>query len=693
MTRALTVSNKREPLVNAIGGYPCSLEAAVDSFVAGLKSHNITPIFVFKGLDLVAQDKPFSRPDQKLQRREYAWSLYDKGQGEQAVMTFDDDTFHLKSSAHGSRMLISHLIDNNIEYMIAPYTASAQLAYLAAGPEEHIDAIYGSSDVLVYQVDRVVTSIDLSARTFQWVNKKAVLSELGFTNDQFLEAAIACGCELNPTTFPPIDHMAASQPLVAGIHLKVSQDLVRTQSSLYAAVMTFPYPDNVVNYPERFRKAVSCALFQPVFKSSGRAEPIENDEVPNDIHEFIGQRLPDELFFYLSKGLIGPELLDAITSGLYLINAPLDGGSSKEYHSFTLHLQKLRSQSLSYLSQTLHRYYQVKPTKTILWSDPARELPIDKITPPLHVQIASSWKVTQNLPTASSPSRRILKLLSLLDNADFVRATLAKPDGIKPEFIFTSDDQLISNVLFRFFQTADFISASHALTPWGFILKQAIKENPTLTEELIISLSLLKAGYLTSEPFEPAYSGGPLRGTAEERRHMLLISRLATHISLHHNPIGFTGPLSRSLLSFQSLMADQIRAYRVLVEAILVSSLANGEIDRLSKDDGDWSALVKALPFTSIPSAATGIAMKSYLEELVLNETSTKLNPSTRTQAQESLKTIFKQAVDVPKDIDTAFKLWDAVFHATKSASEKGLVGASIAHDFESANTWLSKFR
>jgi Temperature dependent protein affecting M2 dsRNA replication/XPG I-region len=700
VTRALTTTNKREPLVNAIGGYPCSLETAVDSFVSGLKPFNITPLFVFKGLDLVSQDKPFSRPDAKPARREYAWSLYDKGQGEQAVMAFDDDVFHLKSSAHGTRMLINHLINKNIDYIVAPYTASAQLAYLNAGPDEYIDAIYGSSDVLVYQVDRVITSIDLTGGTFQWVNKKAVLSELGFTNDQFLEAAIACGCELSPVTFPPIDQMAVAQPLVAGIQLKISQDLVQTQSSIYAAVMTFPNPENStsISYPERFRKAVSCALFQPVWKASGRAEPIENNEVPNDIHEFIGQRLPDELFFYLSKGLIGPELLDAITSGLYIIEPPLEGGNSREYYNFMLSLQTLRSRSISYLSQILHRYYQFKVAKAIFWSDPGREIPMDKITPPLYVQIGSSWKLTKSLvdlSSVSSPGEKVAKLLSLLETPDFAKTSLEKPEGPRTSsVIFATNDQLLSNVFFRFFQTVDFISTGHTATPWGSVLVEAIKANPGLAEELIISLSLIKSGYLTARQFEPAYSGGPLRGTAEERKHILLISRLATHISLDHNPIGFTGPLSRSLLSFQSIMAEQIKAYRVLVEAILVSSLANGESDRLEKSDSDWASLVKSLPFTNVPSAGTAIAVKSYLEELVLAESNgDAVNDTTKTQAKESLKSIFKQAANVSRDIERAFNLWDAVYEATKSASAKGLLTGSVKDDFVSAHIWLTKFR
>ncbi|MBM6387600.1 MAG: hypothetical protein JSY10_27070 [Paenibacillus sp.] len=32
------------------------------------------------------------------------------------------------------------------------------------------------------------------------------------------------------------------------------------------------------------------------------------ENAPNDIHEFIGYRLPDEIYYYLMRGLIGPQV-------------------------------------------------------------------------------------------------------------------------------------------------------------------------------------------------------------------------------------------------------------------------------------------------------------------------------------------------------------------------------------------------
>lgn len=40
----------------------------------------------------------------------------------------------------------------------------------------------------------------------------------------------------------------------------------------------------------------------------GEVRPMNIEHVPNDIHEFIGYRLPDEVYYYLMRGLIGPQV-------------------------------------------------------------------------------------------------------------------------------------------------------------------------------------------------------------------------------------------------------------------------------------------------------------------------------------------------------------------------------------------------
>jgi hypothetical protein len=46
-----------------------------------------------------------------------------------------------------------------------------------------------------------------------------------------------------------------------------------------------------------------------VLTDEGEVKPLNIEQAPNDIHEFIGYRLPDEVYYYLVRGLIGPQVL------------------------------------------------------------------------------------------------------------------------------------------------------------------------------------------------------------------------------------------------------------------------------------------------------------------------------------------------------------------------------------------------
>jgi hypothetical protein len=59
-----------------------------------------------------------------------------------------------------------------------------------------------------------------------------------------------------------------------------------------------------------------------------------------------------------------------------------------------------------------------------------------------------------------------------------------------------------------------------------------------------------------------------------------LISRVACIGKLKHKAIGYSGPLSRQLLSFRSLISAVRTALRDLIEVVLASMLLSGDVDR-----------------------------------------------------------------------------------------------------------------
>lgn len=75
----------------------------------------------------------------------------------------------------------------------------------------------------------------------------------------------------------------------------------------------------------------------------------------------------------------------------------------------------------------------------------------------------------------------------------------------------------------------------------------------------------------------------------------MLVSRVACIAKLQHKPIGYSGPLSRQLLCYRSLVSEVRTSLRNLIEVVLASLLLSGEV---SRDRKDWVEL--AVKYVSV---------------------------------------------------------------------------------------------
>lgn len=135
--------------------------------------------------------------------------------------------------------------------------------------------------------------------------------------------------------------------------------------------------------------------------------------------------------------------------------------------------------------------------------------------------------------------------------------------------------------MWRFLQLRGYVQDDHTLSPLGKCLQAAYSKTTSqeLQEPVVVALELLRLKALSADNTFP-YNGAPQRGNDTDRRNTLLISRVACLGRLQHKSIGFTGPLSRHLLGFNS-MANAVRgSLRDLVEMSLCSMLVNAHIDR-----------------------------------------------------------------------------------------------------------------
>lgn len=74
----------------------------------------------------------------------------------------------------------------------------------------------------------------------------------------------------------------------------------------------------------------------------------------------------------------------------------------------------------------------------------------------------------------------------------------------------------------------------------------------------------------------------------DDKAFNLLVSRVACVGKLQHKPIGYSGPLSRQLLCYRSLISQVRATLRILIEAVLAELFLSGDADR---DREDWSEM------------------------------------------------------------------------------------------------------
>lgn len=169
--------------------------------VQNLLNHNIKPIFIFDGNKLPIKNKEESyREYKRLQKVEQAKKLFEQGKEDQAKNILISS---IDITPNMVKQLTNILTSMNVEFIVAPYEADAQLAYLDY--IHYIDAIITEdSDLIAYGCKKLLYKLDNNNNcmeinyndifTFKPQNKK-ILDFTEFTHEMFLQFCILSGCD------------------------------------------------------------------------------------------------------------------------------------------------------------------------------------------------------------------------------------------------------------------------------------------------------------------------------------------------------------------------------------------------------------------------------------------------------------------------------------------------------------------
>ncbi|KAK4504771.1 hypothetical protein PRZ48_002733 [Zasmidium cellare] len=687
----LTNSQTREPLLPALGGLPFALKDHIDKDLENFRQAGIIPIFVFSGLEIGCRDrKTISKESKKaLDILDEAWSVYDLGRGDDAVVAFGKACTYRTS--HIARYLMFYLAQQSVQVIVAPYSAAAQIAYLDEVGQT--DCSFGSASILVFGVDQIITHFDWEAQRGYYVTQEAILHKLGYSKPQFVDLCLLSGSSIL-AIMPEVENDPTPSKLTAARAVLTRAGNNDGHTACLRA--------NDTEYLDLFRKAKTAVQHMVIVSDKGEYKPLDPDNSPSDLHEVISHRLPDELMTWFHHGFIGSRVLNWRARSEIFETPPLDGGSSQAYKDLVQDkLRPMRTRCLAVLTKSLHRYYTKQDVNLVCWFNDNDKKALGLPDTPFSevAKDAESWHVKDSLLNQASHVKNIdlnyspieYAITMLSDEATAKKTVTRRKDG--EHSLITTQSELLSNILWRFLQDRGYINSDHTLSAWGKALmaafERAISDKllgttspPGEAEEAIfVAFELLRLDVLNSKPTfqQPPYTGAPMRGTDADKAHVNLISRVACLGTFKHHAIGYTGPLSRHLLAFHQVAAAVRNTLRDLTEVHACNMLLSASADR--ERENEYRTIASRMPFGKEPDLGLGLVVKSFLDEQ-------SQDPSRRA----NIKNWFNHAEDIDGDLAKAWKMWAAI-NAGVQAADSAIVSSELKNTFQNADTWLQQKR
>ncbi|KIK68479.1 hypothetical protein GYMLUDRAFT_35906 [Collybiopsis luxurians FD-317 M1] len=279
-----------------------------------LRYHGIEPYIVFDGGPLPAKKgtemERKSKRDEQLTRGNLLASQGRHSQARECYLKCVDVTPQM------AYQLIKALRAESVQYVVAPYEADAQLAYLER--RGIVSAILTEdSDLLVFGCKTVLFKFDPVARTVVSISRSDFgsvtanssdangISLVGWSDNQFRSMAILSGCDYLPS--------------IPGIGLKTACALLRKFKTPQAVIKQIALEGKKrvpKGYLEHFKLAEKCFLHQRVYDSSLEKLVYLTDVNLEDWDElseaYVGRDLEPALAKKLATGEVDPVTLEGM---------------------------------------------------------------------------------------------------------------------------------------------------------------------------------------------------------------------------------------------------------------------------------------------------------------------------------------------------------------------------------------------
>ncbi|KAK0651874.1 temperature dependent protein affecting M2 dsRNA replication-domain-containing protein [Cercophora newfieldiana] len=672
-----------EPLLSALAGLT-GIEKRLEEDLDQWEMHKVIPFFIFDGQPLVGQDEVTNLKSREANKKtDFAWDLYFNSQANEAVAAFGQNTDAYRPQ-NLYPLLQSLLRKRNLHFLVPPFNASAQIAYFDMIDSAQCGAIMGPLELMMYPInDCIIRSIDWANGHVAAVSKKHIVKALNVNDSLFVDAFLMTGTSFL-TPFPALSDPSLTKIQPFSISdavnmLRAAEKSMTLACTTYNDVLKTQDP----NWLDKYRKARMAVDHFIYITEDGKAQVHDENGLTKDNYEYLGLQLPAELLHYLNTGMIGPRVLSWITWSQVHVLPTLDGFAPDEYKDLVANKSsRIKEAALSLIIPRLNRGIAHKDITMKVWYDrnftstiwDRHEAKTD-FTPQF-----ASWvtpeadSIAANFPQFNHGS--IISEVVALQNPKFAALTLADGKEKKKAKPIEPAGLIQSVCLWRFLHIREYVNSQHELTNWGKALAAALSaleptvkkypEVPHLFEQVLVAMELLRLDILNAKNQHEELRGLPMNGSPDDQASLLLISRCATLLKLRHQSNGYTGPLSKGLLVFRSLVSEVRSADRDLVEAILASIFLHAQAVRKRTD---YWQLSHELPFLTDPDVAFGIAAKTYFDELGPNES----DEFKAKKIKDFPGVYVPYATAFQEDLDIACKFFDALYAGLKTLGEKDI--------------------
>ncbi|KAJ9073858.1 Rad2 nuclease [Entomophthora muscae] len=287
--------------------------------------YGVTPYLVFDGRRLPSKlSTETERQAKRQSMRKLALSHHLAGEKKQAEEYFQRSIDITPEIAY---TLMQVLIERKLPYVVAPYEADAQLAFLSRNG--HLAAVVSEdSDLLVFECPRVIYKLDITGAgseiRHEDIPKVPDMQRLFESNpEKFRHLCILSGCDYLPS--------------VQGIGLKTAAKFIASSSNYLEAIKTISHSPRFKvpsNYAREFVRAEMTFRFQWVYDPTTK-EIVHLTSPPDLLAKydmlFLGEPITDKKKLQgLITGILHPDTLKPISVAKLAVEAGLASPFGRE---------------------------------------------------------------------------------------------------------------------------------------------------------------------------------------------------------------------------------------------------------------------------------------------------------------------------------------------------------------------------